>query len=74
MPPKGGTDVEFDLVSDDARDGPTLFELATSLAGDGCEEALNLDGGPSTGWASDIDGVRAFRSPRAPVRNGVIVL
>jgi hypothetical protein len=31
--------------------GPTLQELAVFLAADGCEHALNLDGGPSTAAA-----------------------
>ena len=30
-------------------DGPTLFALAEALTKDGCDDALNLDGGPSTG-------------------------
>jgi uncharacterized protein YigE (DUF2233 family) len=53
--------------------GPTLFELATELAGLGCEEALNLDGGPSTGWASSLDGGTSFVPPRGPVRQVVVV-
>lgn len=52
---------------------PTLFELAEELRASGCEEALNLDGGPSTGWASPADGGTTFVSPRAPVRHAVVV-
>jgi uncharacterized protein YigE (DUF2233 family) len=53
--------------------GPTLFELATELVGLGCEEALNLDGGPSTGWAEKDDGGVSFDPPRGPVRHVVVV-
>jgi exopolysaccharide biosynthesis protein len=31
--------------------GPTLAELGDWLAAEGCSEALNLDGGPSTAAA-----------------------
>lgn len=45
------------------RDGPTLHALAEKLVEIGCEEALNLDGGPSTGVAWRQDGaVRALPS------------
>ncbi len=36
------------VVPADEGEGPTLLELATQLQASGCEEALNLDGGPST--------------------------
>ena len=61
-----------DAVNGDG--GPTLFELAQELARAGCEEALNLDGGPSTGWASPADGGGlSFAPPRGPVRHVVVV-
>ena len=60
-------------TGDDDPPGPTLFELATELAALGCEEALNLDGGPSTGWASRDDAGVSFVAPRAPVRHVVVV-
>jgi hypothetical protein len=57
---------------DDGRDGPTLFTLARLLAARGCEQALNLDGGPSTGAAwRDPRGVRVL-PPRGPVRHAVV--
>ena len=50
---KAGASIEADVALGDGDDGgPTLMELATELADASCEEALNLDGGPSTGWAS----------------------
>ncbi len=52
---------------------PTLRELAEELAASGCEEALNFDGGPSTGWAASGDGGVTFVSPIAPVRHAVVV-
>jgi uncharacterized protein YigE (DUF2233 family) len=52
---------------------PTLRELAEELAAGGCEEALNFDGGPSTGWAAPSDGGVTFVSPIAPVRHAVVV-
>jgi uncharacterized protein YigE (DUF2233 family) len=72
----GGRTLEVLVASGAGRAdaGPTLFELAEELALDGCEDALNLDGGPSTGWAStDADGGRSFVPPRAPVRHVVVV-
>ena len=70
----GGRSLEILLAG--ARDGdipPTLFELGALLAAEGCEQALNLDGGPSTGGAFRSDGgVVAFR-PRGPVRHAVVV-
>jgi uncharacterized protein YigE (DUF2233 family) len=38
-------------VSEPADLGPSLYELGAWLAADGCEHALNLDGGPSTAAA-----------------------
>jgi uncharacterized protein YigE (DUF2233 family) len=54
-------------------EGPTLRELASELVELGCEQALNLDGGPSTGWASRVDGGVTAINPRAPVRHAVVV-
>lgn len=57
---------------DDGRDGPTLFTFARLLAARGCAQALNLDGGPSTGaaWRAS-SGVRVL-PPRGPVRHAVV--
>ncbi|HKU38177.1 MAG TPA: phosphodiester glycosidase family protein, partial [Polyangiales bacterium] len=38
-------------LTDPAERGPTLAELGSWLAADGCSDALNLDGGPSTAAA-----------------------
>lgn len=51
--------------------GPTLSEEAALLTQHGCEYALNLDGGPSTGAAWMADGqVRSLR-PREGVRHAI---
>lgn len=54
------------------RAGPTLHKLAADLVAEGCEEALNLDGGPSTGaaWRA-ADGLRLM-NPRRGVRHAVV--
>jgi hypothetical protein len=54
------------------RAGPTLFTFANELVAEGCEEALNLDGGPSTGvaWRAP-DGPRALL-PRRGVRHAIV--
>jgi uncharacterized protein YigE (DUF2233 family) len=56
--------------SDDGESpGPSLFALARHLADTGCESALNLDGGPSTGIAwRDADGAKML-VPRGPIRH-----
>jgi len=73
---EGGRTLEVVVArTDDAagRDGPTLFRFARSLARLGCEQALNLDGGPSTGVAwRDGRHVR-FLPPRSPVRHAVAI-
>lgn len=51
--------------------GPSLFALARYLHRSGCESALNLDGGPSTGVAWREDGGVQLLPPRAPVRHVV---
>jgi len=53
--------------------GPSLFALAGYLARAGCESALNLDGGPSTGVAWREDGGVRLLPPRAPVRHAVVI-
>lgn len=53
------------------RAGPTLHTLAEELVREGCEQALNLDGGPSTGVAwRGRRGLRA-RPPRRGVRHAI---
>jgi uncharacterized protein YigE (DUF2233 family) len=68
-----GLEMDVVVAGLEGRPEPTLRELAEELAQDGCEEALNLDGGPSSGWASRADGGITFDSPRAPVRHAVVV-
>lgn len=67
-------DVVVARTSDEGgRDGPTLYRFARALLRSGCEQALNLDGGPSTGVAwRDGRHVR-FLPPRAPVRHAVAI-
>lgn len=54
-------------------DGPTLLELARRLAQLGCVDALNLDGGPSSGVAWRDRGGAHFVRPRGPLRLGLVV-
>jgi len=53
--------------------GPTLALLADMLVSRGCEGALNLDGGPSTGIAWRQDGGVQVLAPRGPLRHAVAV-
>lgn len=61
------------IVALGERGGPTLYELADELVAVGCEEALNLDGGPSTGWVAAGDGGLDYLAPRGAVRHAVVV-
>lgn len=49
-------------------EGPTLAQLAANLAARGCSDALNLDGGPSTGVAWRQGGKVHVVPPRGPLR------
>jgi len=62
------------LVVAALRDGPTLYETARMLAALGCERALNLDGGPSTGFWLHGDAGVASAPPPAPIAYAVAVL
>jgi len=53
--------------------GPSLHALAQHLAEFGCEDALNLDGGPSTGAAFWQDGKVQHLPPRGPIRHAILV-
>ncbi len=56
--------------SDDGESpGPSLLALAKHLASAGCESALNLDGGPSTGVAWREGEKVGLLAPRGPVRH-----
>ncbi len=72
--PSGGSRLEVFIAraNDDSGEGPTLQEFAIILARAGCEQALNLDGGPSTGAAwRDTEGVRGS-PPRGPLRYAIV--
>lgn len=69
---EGGRVLDVVLVrgsEDGESPGPSLFALAQYLVGSGCDAALNLDGGPSTGasWREG-DAVKLL-APRGPVRH-----
>ncbi len=70
----GGRTLELvHRVADDASAGPTLFELAHELVACGCEGALNLDGGPSVGWAEQVGGALELVEPRTPIRHAIVI-
>lgn len=54
-----------------ARSGPSLFEFGQDLVELGCREALNLDGGPSTGVAYRSSPGVVAQEPRTRVRLAV---
>jgi uncharacterized protein YigE (DUF2233 family) len=56
-----------------AGDGPTLKEFAELLLGKGCDQALNLDGGPSAGLAYREGENKVVHPPRGPVRHIIVV-
>ena len=70
----GGKELVAVLVREvtDRSFGPSLFALAGFLSAYGCDGALNLDGGPSTGAAwRDGAGVHVER-PTAGIRHAVV--
>jgi hypothetical protein len=74
----GGRTMEFVIAPESPVDpGPTLFELAHELKRDGCEAALNLDGGPSTGWVArapeSAKAAPRYSPPRAGIRHAIVV-
>jgi hypothetical protein len=69
----GGRIVDV-VVAKSPEGGPSLFALARYLARTGCDDALNLDGGPSTGAAwREGDSVQVER-PRGAIRHAVVFL
>jgi uncharacterized protein YigE (DUF2233 family) len=58
---------------DEAGRGPTLALFADMLVSRGCEGALNLDGGPSTGVAWRQSGEVHVVAPRGPLRHAVAI-
>jgi uncharacterized protein YigE (DUF2233 family) len=53
--------------------GPTLALLADMSVSRGCDSALNLDGGPSTGAAWRQDGEVYVLPPRGPLRHAIAI-
>ncbi|MEM9193561.1 MAG: phosphodiester glycosidase family protein [Myxococcota bacterium] len=58
---------------EDRKDGPTLYQFADRLVRAGCEGALNLDGGSSTGAAWREDGQVRSLEPRTRLRLAVVI-
>jgi uncharacterized protein YigE (DUF2233 family) len=67
----GGKTIEVFIVRG-GEGGPSLFALGKWLAGRGCEDALNLDGGPSTGAAWLDNGEKKLLAPRGPIRHAIV--
>ena len=67
----GGKTIETFIVKG-GEGGPSLFALGKWLASKGCEEALNLDGGPSTGAAWMENGEKKLLAPRGPIRHAIV--
>lgn len=69
----GGKTLEIDVVRG-GDGGPSLYALGRWLAARGCEEALNLDGGPSTAaaWIDEGDGQKKVIAPRGPIRHAIV--
>ena len=64
-----GRELTVVVIPAEEDEGPTLYELGEQLVREGCEDALNLDGGPSTGFVSP-----SHRSmPRGPIRHAVVI-
>lgn len=53
-------------------DGPSLLDLARYMQSTGCEDALSLDGGPSTGMAEAHGALVTSMAPRGAVRHVVV--
>jgi Phosphodiester glycosidase len=69
-----GGDLEVIVARGEAAgQGPTLAGLADALVRRGCEGALNLDGGPSTGVAWRQDGAVHVLAPRGPLRHAIAI-
>jgi uncharacterized protein YigE (DUF2233 family) len=70
----GGRTVEVVVVRDESLEatGPSLFALGRFLARHGCEGALNLDGGPSTGIAWREGGAVRQLAPKKGVRHAIV--
>ncbi len=69
---KDGKEIVFATIVS-ALGGPSLLATATWLRDAGCDDALNLDGGPSTGIAWREAGAVQSVPPRGGVRHAVVV-
>lgn len=69
---KDGRELTF-VIAKDAQRGPSLYALGHWLEQRGCDDALSLDGGPSTGavYASP-SGTREI-ALRGPIRQAIVV-
>jgi uncharacterized protein YigE (DUF2233 family) len=67
----GGRTVDA-VIARSPEGGPSLFALARYLARTGCEDALNLDGGPSTGAAWREGTSVHVELPRGAIRHAVV--
>jgi uncharacterized protein YigE (DUF2233 family) len=68
-----GRTIDVVLVRGD-EGGPSLYALGRWLAARGCEDALNLDGGPSAGaaWRDEEASAKQLLAPRGPVRHAIV--
>lgn len=53
---------------------PTLLEFAEYLLALGCENALNLDGGPSSGIVTRSGEVLTYENPMGVIRHAIVAL
>jgi uncharacterized protein YigE (DUF2233 family) len=70
----GGKTVDVVIVRDETFEatGPSLFALGRFLARSGCEGALNLDGGPSTGVAWREAGAVHQIAPKKGIAQAIV--
>jgi uncharacterized protein YigE (DUF2233 family) len=69
---KDGREIVFAIVTN-AAGGPSLIATASFLRRAGCSEALNLDGGPSTGVAWREGSLVQNVDPREGIRHAITV-
>ncbi len=70
----GGATLEVVIARGEAAgSGPTLSAWSALLAARGCEGALNLDGGPSTGAAWIEGGAVKSSPPREGIRHAIVI-
>lgn len=69
----GGRTIDVVIVRGE-EGGPSLFALGNWLSAYGCEDALNLDGGPSTGaaWRDEATNEKKLLAPRGPIRHAIV--